>query len=85
MALEIILVIAAALIPGVLAHVLARRAPRGVWVLWALVLLLGAVVYWLGTQATGHSAGIAEGVFLLVIWTPAVLGSFVGTVLGFWR
>jgi hypothetical protein len=79
----LIVILVAAVAAGVLVHVLTRRTRRGAWVLWALLIALGATVFYLGTQAVGHMANFGHTVFLLVIWTPAVLGAGVGTVTGY--
>ena len=75
---------AAALISALIAGALTRKTRGGVLMYWVLLLAIGAVVYWLGEQAVGHMAGLGHAVFLLVVWTPAVIGGLIGSWIG-WR
>ena len=79
-----LVILAVGLLSWWLFNVLTRRNWSGLKTMWALLLLVGAVVYFLGSTATGHMAGLGHAAFLAVIWAPAAVGAAIGTGLG-WK
>jgi hypothetical protein len=81
----ILVIVAVGLLSWWLFNVLTRRNWTGLKVMWALLLLVGVIVFFLGSTATGHMAGLGHMAFLVVIWAPAVLGAAIGTGFGWKR
>ncbi len=83
-ALFFLAVLAVGLLSGWLCNVLTRRNWSGLKTIWVILLVVGAAVFFVGSTATGHMAGLGQMVFLAVIWAPAVVGAAIGTGLA-WR